>query len=105
MDVSEALKLIEAGFTPEQIRAEIQKGEESVPSGGTENDAEGKQNVTQNDHQAEIGAQVTELSKTVSDLKDTIRMLQEANIKNASSGSSNAVSPVDENIKSFLSQL
>lgn len=105
MDVSEALKLIEAGFTPEQIRAEIEKGKEDLQgSDGIQNTGDQSRPEDQK-HESEVIAQIGELNKTVTDLKDTIRMLQEANIKNASSGSSNAASPVDENIKSFLSQL
>ena len=104
MDVSEALKLIEAGFTPEQIRAEIQK--EEAPKGSNGVPDTGDQSRPEDpEHESEVVAQIGELNKTVTDLKETIRMLQEANIKNVSSGSSSVGNPVDENIRSFLSTL
>lgn len=106
MTCEETLKLIDAGFTADEIR-KMESAPEGEPAGEPEGKPDGDNpkeaaNETQkgdpNDVVAKLTAEITKLNETVS-------KMQETNLKNAKSGESSAGDPVKEQIDSFLKTL
>ena len=105
MNYEETLKLIDAGFSADEIRqmaaAEKEKPEEKPPmeqsAGSTEHESEVKT--------PEVSAEIQNLTEQISKLNETVVKLQEANIKNARSGSAKVVDPVNEQIEKFIKEL
>lgn len=104
MNQEEVLKLIDAGFTADEIRAM-----KSEPAGGEPkpDSKEGEPNETPDagSKAPEVSADIQNLTEQISKLNDTVVKLQEANIKNARTGSSKLGDPVQEQIESFIKEL
>ena len=110
MNYEETLKLIDAGFSADEIRQMAATDELSKENPGA-SDESGKESQV---HESEIktvpaeSPEVIKLTEEIKKLNETVKMLQEGNIKNARSGSSpkSAIDdPVKEQIDSFLKQL
>ena len=100
MTSDEALKLIDAGFTAEEIR-NMQNG---TPDKG---DAPaGAENETDNANVSQGGEvdQTNALAESVKALNDTVKAMQDANLKKAST-ELNAADTVQKNINDFLKSL
>ena len=102
MNHEEVLKLIDAGFSADEIRQmaeekpEEGKPEEGKPEEGTQA-PEGKA--------PEGSADIQSLTEQIGKLNETVIKLQEANIKNARSGSAKTTDPVNEQIEKFIKEL
>lgn len=101
MDYKETLKLIDAGFSADEIRqmAEEKPAEGEAPEAKTEEAAAPETKAP------EVSADIQNLSEQIAKLNDTVVKLQEANIKNARTGSSKVGDPVQEQIESFIKEL
>ena len=110
MNGEEVLKLIDAGFTADEIRkmgakteeSETGSGEEPVQGTGTEQSPEGAVHAGEIEDAKSI---IESLTGEVSKLTETVRAIQEANIKNARTGSASAGDPVADQIQKFVSEL
>lgn len=110
MNGEEVLKLIDAGFTADEIRGMAKKteepetgsGEEQVQGTGAEQSPEGSVHAGEI---AEAKSIIEDLTGEVTKLTETVRAIQEANIKNARSGSASAGDPVADQIQKFVSEL
>ena len=100
MDYKETLKLIDAGFSADEIRQMAEeKPAEEAPEAKTEEAAAPEVKTP------EVSADIQNLTEQISKLNDTVVKLQEANIKNARTGSSKLGDPVQEQIESFIKEL
>ena len=106
MDSEKILKLINAGFTAEEIRKmETPIGEQTEPT-GAEQTAPEEQGETDPPHESAVGAEVFEqLSKTVADLTKTVQDMQKNNIDKAQGGKQTVTDKVQETINSFIKEL
>ena len=107
MNIEDTLRLIDAGFTSDEIRAmatQEAKGPEDKGT-GSESGAEDKEHESKVDPQD--SEEVQRLTAEITKLTDTVKALQESNIKNAGAGSGDVkiTDPVSEQIDSFLKQL
>ena len=108
MDNEKILKLVEAGFTAEEIRKMSEQPPET-DSGQTTTNEQGASNT---EHAGEVGKEldvinpnVMELTKTVKDLTATVKELQAANVDKAKTEKSSATDTINETIKSFMDTL
>lgn len=102
MNAEEVLKLIDAGFSADEIRG-MQQATPEPEKKEPENEP-----GAASDKQVPEPApspEVTKLTEEISKLTDQIKTIQDANIKNANSGSSNVGDPVQDVIDSFLKEL
>ena len=100
MNQEEVLELIDAGFTADEIRAmksEPAPEPEPAPAEGAAPAPEVKA--------PEVSAEIQNLTEQIGKLNETVVKLQEANIKNARTGSPKVDDPVNEQINSFLKEL
>ena len=107
MNADETLRLLDAGFTAEEIRTMEKEGAKdpegkAEPDGKTEPEKGGAEGETVN-----ASKEIEALTAEVTKLTETVKMLQEANIKNAGTGSapSAATDPVNKAIDDFLKEL
>lgn len=103
MNYEETLKLIDAGFTAEEIRKMAEEKPEDVP--GAKDDAEGENKEPGAEVKTEPSAEINSLTEQIAKLNDTVTKLQEANIKNASTGSPKLDDPVNDKIQEFIKGL
>ena len=102
MNQEEVLKLIDAGFTADEIRA--MKSEPAPEEGGAPAPEEGGAPAPEV-KAPEVSAEIQNLTEQIGKLNETVVKLQEANIKNARTGSPNVSDPVNEQIEKFLKEL
>ena len=119
MDIETITKLIDAGYTKEEIKA--LEGGVGNPSGaagnedgaGNEphNEGAGKiegnaneENASKVNNPVDFGAALEALTNTVNGLTTTVKAMQDANVKNASGGKAEN-STVDDVMKSFIDTL
>ena len=102
MNADETLRLIEAGFSADEIRKMAEEGTKD-PEGKADSEGKGGTEGEPVNASKEIEALTAEVTK----LTETVKMLQEANIKNAGTGSapSAATDPVNKAINDFLKEL
>ena len=100
MNQEEILKLIDAGFSADEIRQMSAAKPEEAP----EEKPEEKSTET-NVNTPEVSTEIQNLTEQISKLNETVVKLQEANIKNARTGSANIVDPVSEQINKFIKEL
>lgn len=103
MDVETITKLLDAGYTKDEIKELESAGNESDESAG--NESEG------NESEGDAGAQsvstdaaIKALTDTVNALTNTVKAMQEKNANSASGGKPEK-SSVDEVLKSFVDSL
>ena len=108
MDIETITKLLDAGYTKDEIKELESAGNESDESAGNEgagNESEG------NESEGDAGAQsvntdaaIKALTDTVNALTNTVKAMQEKNANSASGGKPEK-SSVDEVLKSFVDSL
>ena len=108
MDNEHILKLVEAGFTAEEIR----KMEASGIENGKAESAPDEQGASNTEHAGEVGKEidvinpnVLELTKTVKDLTATVKELQSANVDKAKTDKPSVNDTIQDTIKSFMDTL
>ena len=105
MDNEQIFKLIEAGFTAEEIRGMAAKA--ANPEGeGSVSTEQGQGSAT---HEGEVvnpnaTDEIRELKASILELNGTVKALQEANIRKAESGSASVPDQIQEHIDSFLKE-
>ena len=106
MDNDKLFKLIDAGYTKEEIEKILAGSDEGTegPEPGMESSAgdqkhEGEITPAQND------ATIAELTKTIKELKETVRAMQEANATGAKTENPGVSDKIAETIKSFTDSL
>lgn len=108
MNYEETLKLIDAGFSADEIRQMAAKGEEAKETPGSTDESSSESKVHESEVKTPVNDEVKKLTEEITKLNETVKMLQDANIKKAKSGSTpkDAIAdPVKEQIDSFLAQL
>lgn len=99
MDAKETLKLLDAGFTADEIREMLQPKD-------AESDNKSKDDTGANEKAApEVDKTLLELSKTVAELKDTVKSMQDNNANNARTNKPGIDDKIQETIKSFTDTL
>ena len=102
MTSDEVLKLIDAGFTADEIRnmqSAPETKDETVP--GTADEQSATSNAT---HESALDDTLKSLNDTVAGLSASVKAIQDANLKNAhTEGSAN--SDINAVIKSFMDTL
>lgn len=108
MDNEHILKLVEAGFTAEEIRKMEASGTEES-KGQSAPDEQGASNT---EHAGEVGKEldvinpnVMELTQTVKDLTATVKELQAANVDKAKTDKPSVNDTIQDTIKSFMDTL
>lgn len=104
MTPEETLKLIEAGFTADEIRAMVTPPGDPKPEDPKPEDPKPKDPKPE-DPKTEVSAEITNLTEQIAKLNDTVVKLQEANIKNARTGSPKVDDPVNDKIQEFIKGL
>ena len=106
MDNDKLFKLIDAGYTKEEIEKIFagsgegeKKPEPGVEQSEGDQEHEGKITPAQND------ATIAELTATIKELKETIRAMQEANATGAKTEKPGVSDKIAETIKSFTDSL
>ena len=107
MNIEDTLRLIDAGFTSDEIRAMAAKEAETPEGEGTAAESGEKGSVHESEVKTQPSEEVQKLTAEITKLTETVKALQESNIKNAGAGSEGAKipDPVSEQIDSFLKQL
>ena len=108
MDNEQILKLVEAGFTAEEIR-KMSEQQPETDSGQTTATEQGASNT---EHAGKVGKEldvinpnVMELTKTVKDLTATVKELQAANVDKAKTDKASTTDTINSTIKSFMDTL
>lgn len=96
MNQEEVLKLIDAGFTADEIRAMKSEPAPETPTPET---------PAPEVKAPEVSAEIQSLTEQIGKLNETVVKLQEANIKNARTGSAKIDDPVNEQITKFIQEL
>ena len=108
MDAEQMLKLIDAGFTKEEILSLA--GDEGKKEEGTEAMA-GEQGAESKTHEESIGPDTTiadvlkPLQDEIAKLGNTVKAIQESNLKNVSTASPNTDDANKKAIESFINVL
>lgn len=110
MNIEDTLRLIDAGFTSDEIRAMAAEKASSTEPEGTANEqgAENKEHESKvaAEEKAQPSEEVQKLTAEMKKLTETMAKLQEENLKNAGSGSApKGGDPVKEKIDEFLKTL
>lgn len=104
MDNEQIFKLIEAGFTAEEIRGMAAKGTDQETEGSVQPEQgagsathEGEVNPTQSD-------EIRELKAAILEVNNTVKAIQESNIKRAESSGASVPDQIKEQINSFIKE-
>lgn len=112
MDNETIIKLVNAGYTKEEI-AKMDAGAESKPAGdskgdevskGNENAGE-KQGAASAEHEGEINKTIKALTETVAGLTATVKAMQSANVKGAATETPSGTDELKDTIDSFIKTL
>lgn len=109
MDVETITKLLDAGYTKEEISALENnpkpegKPEEPKPEGGAPDKHEDQDKPKENE-QSEVNEAIAALTKTVEGLTATVKAMQDANVKGATGGKPDG-NKVTDVMKSFIDTL
>lgn len=115
MDNETIIKLVNAGYTKEEI-AGMDAGtagapEESAGDSAGENlskgneDAGEKQGAASTEHASEIDKTIKALTETVAGLTATVKAMQDANVKGASTDKPSGTDALKDTIDSFIKTL
>lgn len=113
MDIETITKLIDAGYTKEEIEKlqpagdpETVQAQNEDGSGSTEPEKPKEQSAADPTHDSAVTEEMLKtLTDTVKGLQDTVKALQQQNVKTADSKSSNTTDPIKETIDSFINTL
>ena len=111
MDIEKIEKFIDAGYTKAEIEALENKGANGEPAGnepskesgattpdaGKEQSSRSTENASAINAGGDISAAIEALTNTVTGLKETVKAMQDANIKNASTEK-----PKKDDVKSVI---
>lgn len=112
MDNETIIKLVNAGYTKEEI-AKMDAGAESKPAGdnasaelpkGNE-DAGEKQGAASAEHESEIDKTIKALTDTVAGLSETVKAMQSAAVKGAVIDKPSGTDALKDTIDSFIKTL
>lgn len=105
MNGEEVLKLIEAGFTAEEVRKMQTETADAPATSEPETAEKGTSEVTADDKPKDINTDFMDsITKAVSDLTDKVKAIQENNIKNTTQEAKKELSAEDV-IKSFVESM
>ena len=110
MDIETITKLIDAGYTKDEIKAFESAGNESAGNEGAGNEGAGNEGAGNesagNESAQNLGtdAAIKALTETVNALTNTVKAMQEKNANSATGGKPEN-SSVDEVMKSFIDTL
>ena len=109
MDIETITKLIDAGYTKEEIDklAGAAPGEdagENAETAGKEQSDAGQENAGKIETGVSIEAAIEALTNTVAGLKDTVKAMQDANAGQAATNTANK-DVIGETIKGFIDTL
>jgi len=104
MDNEQIFKLIEAGFTAEEIRGMAAKAEPQ-----TEGSVSAEQGQGSATHEGEVKTsdpsdEIRELKAAILEVNNTVKAIQEANIKKAESSGASVPDQIKEQINSFIKE-
>lgn len=104
MTFEETMKLVEAGYKADEIRALAAKEADEAPK---ESEAPKEPEAPKEGSEpAPVSPEMKELTETVKTLTDTVKKMQEENIKNARIGSADVhADPIKEKMDEFLQGL
>ena len=107
MNFEETLKLIDAGFSADEIR---KMAEEGTADTETKTDPGNEPGAGSAEHESKVEPEPSEevkaLSAEIAKLTETVKLMQAENVKNARTGSAQgAPDPVKEHIDAFLKEL
>lgn len=105
MSAEEVLKLSDIGFTIDEIRGMMKEDAPEEPptnDDSTPNDPPVHDDISKGGDQ---GANLSELTETIKELKDTVKDMQAANINKAKGGKSDYEKSISDTIKSFMDTL
>ena len=106
MDANTILELVRAGYTKDEIEKMVAKPEESSESDKT---VSGEQSETTTAHDIpidnSIGDILKPLQEEIAKLGETVKAIQDSNIKNASTDSPKKDESIKEIMDGFISQL
>lgn len=113
MDIETITKLIDAGYTKEEIEKLHDAGDAATVqtpnedgSSGAEPEEPKEQSAADPAHDSAVTEEMLKtLTDTVKGLQDTVKALQQQNAKTADSKSSNITDPIKETIDSFINTL
>ena len=105
MDNEQIFKLIEAGFTAEEIRGMAAKATEQQ----TEGSVQPEQGAGSATHEGELKTldpsdEIRELKAAILEVNNTVKALQESNIKKAESSGASVPDQIKEQINSFIKE-
>lgn len=105
MDNEQIFKLIEAGFTAEEIRGMAAKGTDQETEGSVSTE-QGAGSAT---HEGEVkqldpSDEIRELKAAILEVNNTVKAIQDANIKRAESSSASVPDQIKEQINSFIKE-
>lgn len=106
MDIETITKLLDAGYTKDEISA-MQTGD--VPEGGdaqeTDDKTEPERDVQKDPEESDVNKSIAALTETVNSLTETVKALQSVNVKGAQTDSSKAGDKVKSAIDSFIESM
>lgn len=105
MNGDEVLRLIDAGFTADEIRAMGKGSEEKQDPPAGDDKKEPEKGTPDKGGEVDKKSEVDALTAEVSKLTETVKAMQEQNIKKANSGSASVDDPVKKAIDGFLKEL
>ena len=115
MDIEKIEKFIDAGYTKEEINAMLSDGgnaaavqtQNEQQATGAEPEKPKEQGAGNPTHDSEVNTaeMLKTLTRTVEGLKDTVKALQAANVKNADSGGKKPENEINNIMDSFIKTL
>ena len=105
MSADEVLKLADLGFTVEEIRGMMAKAPEGTTPVDTPAETTPAETPEENKDKETAGADISELTDTIKELKNTVKEMQAANIDKAKGGKSDYEKSIADTIKSFTETL
>lgn len=105
MTFEETLKLVDAGYKADEIRA-LAAQEEADKEKPAEGETPAATGATEGETTAVVNPDIKELNDTIKKLSETVSKMQEENIKNARAGSADVqADPIKERMDEFLKGL
>ena len=115
MDIEKIEKFIDAGYTKEEINAMLSEGgnagavqtQDEHDTSGAKPEESKEQGAGDSAHDSAVNTaeMLKTLTSTVEGLKDTVKALQAANVKNADSGSGKPEDEIKNIMDSFINTL
>lgn len=113
MDIETITKLIDAGYTKEEIaKLEGGAGDQTGPSGGEdhapageEQGASGSENAGKVEGSETMNAAIEALTKTVQGLENTVKAMQQNNVNSANSNTAHGTDKIKDAMDSFINAL